>query len=226
MELSRMRPSQHRTAWRRRQRGFTLTEVLISIALLALVGASLAGAFGVGLRVLGPGGAQASLQTNNDVLAFEQQIGADVARASCLAAGSTLLPSGGCSTFETTVGGSPSKRCPVAYQFCVGWYAPGNTCHAIVYASKSNGSSSWIERRDLGTSSGARISTTGLTMSVNLNSSQTSSNATTYSWTTNVVITITQQLPRQVPPSRTTVFHAVPRSADPLSSAPGVPPPC
>jgi prepilin-type N-terminal cleavage/methylation domain-containing protein len=232
MELNAPRAAQCRLearAWRRLrhgEQGFTLTEVIIAIALLTLVGASLAGAFAIGLRVLGPTGAQAALRGNNDLLAFEQQIGADIARANCLAAGAVLIPSTGCSTFNSAVGGTPSARCPSPYVLCVGWYMPGAACHEVVYSAKSTGSDMWIERRDLNTGTAARVSTGGLSLSaINFNPSQTSNNA--YNWTKQVDITVTQQKPPLAPPLRhaaSAIFHAVPLAADPLSSVPpGVP---
>ncbi len=228
-------PSAVRGATRRRlahgkEHGFTLVEVLISISLLTLVAASLAGAFGIGIRVLGPTGAQASLRGNNDLMAFEQQIGADVARASCLAAGATLIPSGGCTTFNAALGGTPAARCPTQYLLCVGWYAPGSgsPCHELVFSSKTSGADMWVERRDLSTGIATRISTGGLGVSgVNLHPTPTSTNA--YSWTQQVDITVTQQVPAQSPPLRSpskAMFHVVPLATDPLSAVPQGTPSC
>jgi len=214
---------------RRRQAGFTLTEVLISIGLLTLVGASLTGAFGIGYRVLGAGGAQASLRGNNDVMALEQQVGADITRASCLASGSTLIPTGGCATFNGALSGTPAARCPAQYVFCVGWFKPGDTtCHEVVYSQRSSGTDLWIERRDLATGAATRMSTGGLNLSVNLNPTQTSNNV--YSWTKSVDVTVNQTWPAGTAkprnPVTNLVFHVVPLSSDPLSPASSGAPAC
>jgi len=211
-------------ATRRGQRGFTLTELLISIALLTLVGTALAGAFGIGFRVLGPTGAQTNLRGNNDLMAFEQQVGADVARATCLGASSAVLPNTGCATFKADLG-----NCPAAtYLLCAGWYQPGDsTCHEVVYVGKALGSDLWVERDDRATGSVVRMTTGGATVNVNLNPTQTSNNG--YQWTKQVDISVAQRIAPGLATPRSfakATFHAIPRASDPLSTSVSGVPPC
>jgi prepilin-type N-terminal cleavage/methylation domain-containing protein len=209
---------------RRGERGLTLTELLVVLAILAIIGGSLAGAFGIGLRLLAPTGAQATLTGNADSLAFEQQIGADVARADCLAApGMQAVPTGGC---QRSVQNSPSSCAPSGYSLCLAWYVPGSACHTVTYWQQPNGT---IARSDLGTSNQTtRIATGGLTIAATWTPAPTSNG--NYQWTKQVTITITQQgipgAPAATRPA-TTTFQLVPLAADPLSSAlPGGSSPC
>src|SRR3989442_10311735 len=100
------------------QSGFTLVELLVSVIILALIGVSIAAAFTVGFHVLGNRGDQVALAGSNDVLALEQQLGRDIARADCLAAsGQTTIPrypsAAGC---QKSVNKSPTTtRQPSAY---------------------------------------------------------------------------------------------------------------
>src|SRR5438105_2500515 len=75
-----------RHAKRRGENGLTLIELLVALAILGLIATSIAGAFLIGLHVVGNRGDQVSLKGNNDLLAFEQQLGKDIARADCLRA--------------------------------------------------------------------------------------------------------------------------------------------
>jgi prepilin-type N-terminal cleavage/methylation domain-containing protein len=210
---------------RRGQLGLTLTELLVAISILAAIAGSIAGAFAIGFRVLGPTGAQATLTGNHDLLAFEQQIGADVARADCLASTGppvqTSIPSGGCTNSVSKAGGS---TCGSSYFLCLAWYVPGAspaTCHTVTYWQRSDGTGI-IERSDLNLTTGstttARIATGGLTVTATWTPSATSNNG--YSWTSKVTVVVTQQA---IPGARaaanppSTTFYLVPLAADPLS---------
>lgn len=209
---------------RRGERGLTLTELLVVIAILAIIGGSLAGAFGIGLRLLAPTGAQATLTGNADSLAFEQQIGADLARADCLAAPAMqAVPTGGC---QRSVQDMPSSCTPSGYVLCLAWYVPGSACHTVTYWQQPNGT---IVRSDLSTSNNTtRIATGGLKIAATWTPAPTSNGD--YQWTKQVQITITQQgipgAPAATRPASTT-FQLVPLAADPLSPAlPGGSSPC
>jgi prepilin-type N-terminal cleavage/methylation domain-containing protein len=204
--------------------GLTLTELLVVIAILAIIGGSLAGAFGIGLRLLAPTGAQATLTGNADSLAFEQQIGADVARADCLRAPNMqAIPTGGC---QRSVQNSSSSCAPSGYSLCLAWYVPGSACHTVTYWQQSDGA---VMRSDLSTSTTTtRIATGGLTIAATWTPATTSNGG--YQWTKQVKITITQRgipgAPAAAQPA-TTVFQLVPLAADPLSPAvPGGSSPC
>jgi prepilin-type N-terminal cleavage/methylation domain-containing protein len=225
----RRRPAATAAGWGRRprrrgERGLTLTELLVVIAILAIIGGSLAGAFGIGLRLLSPTGAQATFTGNADALAFEQQIGADVARADCLAApGMQAVPTGGC---RRSVQNSPSSCAPSGYSLCLAWYVPGSACHTVTYWQRSDGA---IMRSDLTTANNTtRIATGGLMIAASWTQAATSNGG--YQWTRQVTITITQRaIPGAPAPAQpaTTTYKLVPLAADPLSAAlPGGSSPC
>jgi prepilin-type N-terminal cleavage/methylation domain-containing protein len=67
------------------QRGFTLVEVLVSVALLSIVATVLAVVFSLGMRtILAPGASQDRLDAASNAIAFEQPLIQDVQRASCI----------------------------------------------------------------------------------------------------------------------------------------------
>jgi hypothetical protein len=189
------------------------------MAILATIAGSLAGAFSIGLRILSPTGAQAELIGNHDLLAFEQQIGADVARADCLRSPAVStpqwIPTGGCTG---SVGETPSTCSPAGYFLCLAWYIPGSTtCHTVTYWRRSDGTGI-IERSDLFAGTTARIATGGLQVTASWTPTPTSNNG--YKWTNQVKVVVTQATisgaPAAVNPPSTT-FYLVPLAADPLS---------
>lgn len=198
--------------------GFTLTEVLVSIAVLALIGGAIAGALAIGIRTLQPGGALARLNGSHDLLIFEQKLGADVARADCLATAgaSAPVPTGGCAVFLTK-----TASCTASGDvLCIGWYVPGSTtCNVVIYSSDSGGN---ILRSDLSAATEQHVSTGPLKVTASWTTSPVQpSNA--YQWTdsSGVVVSVTQVGATGAPvvdPSSAT-FHAIPRTVDPLSAA-------
>jgi prepilin-type N-terminal cleavage/methylation domain-containing protein len=212
------------------QLGMTLMELLVTMTILATIVGSIAGAFAIGFHVLNPGGAPARLTGNNDLIAFEQQIGADVNRAVCLASAGpptqTSIPSGGCTKSvrksPSTCGAPFSGANPAGYRLCLAWFVAGSaTCHTVTYSQMP--SSGVILRSDSsGTSS--RVGTGGLLLAATWTALATTTNA--YMWTNQVVVTVTQQGARVVTP-QTTTFYLAPLVADPLSPAvPGASTPC
>lgn len=206
---------------RRGERGVTLIELLVSLAILALIGVSISGAFAVGFRLLGTGGAQAQLTGNSDVMALEQQLGRDINRAVCLAAPSqTSIPQPGCGS---SVNRSPSTCGSASYVLCLAWYQPGATdCHTVVY-KQAPGNTNLI-RSDTdagaGTTTQAQISAGDYTPQATWSATTTAASATgapaSYKWTYKVTVAFTQVGPRLLHPV-TASIQLAPLSMDPVS---------
>lgn len=189
--------------------------------------ASLAGAITIGLKVIGPGGAQVQLVGSNDVLALEQQVGKDVNRAVCLAApGQTPIPTGGCANSVQKTSGS---TCGTGYLLCIGWYwYPAGSppvCHTITY--RQGAGNAYVLRTDYNDGTQAtttsHIGTGEYTASATWTAVPTSNAASgataTYKWTYQVKLAF-QQVPTVVRPGSTPVtasFSMAPLSMDPLS---------
>jgi prepilin-type N-terminal cleavage/methylation domain-containing protein len=218
------------------QLGMTLMELLVTVTILGTIVASLAGAFAIGFHVLNAGAAPAQLTGNNDLIAFEQQIGADINRAVCLASPGpptqTPIPTGGCTKSvqksPSTCGSPFSGGNPTGYRLCLAWYVAGSTtCHTVTYSQQP--SSGVILRTD-SAGNPARVGTGGLLLTATWVASSTTTPtppaASAYQWTTQVIVTIKQQGARVVTPEMTT-FYLAPLIADPLSPAvPGASIPC
>ncbi|HWW08896.1 MAG TPA: prepilin-type N-terminal cleavage/methylation domain-containing protein [Candidatus Acidoferrales bacterium] len=213
MELNRPRRSR-----RRGSAGLTLIELLVAITVLAMIGGALGGAFAIGIRALGPGGSQERLAGSHDLLAFEQQIGADVARADCLAApGQVSIPTGGC---KASVQNGPST-CGAKYVLCLAWYLPGSsTCHTVIYSLKPDRT---VLRTDISASGGApsgrSVQVTTNPVLVTAAWTPVTTTSATYKWTNLVNVTVTQRGAPGAPVLNpaTATFKLVPLSVDPLS---------
>ena len=105
------------SARRRSQAGFTLVEMLVAIALLATIVGAMAGAFQIGLKSVGSGGAQVRAAGAHDLSSFEQQLSLDVARAGCVTLGAT--PYGACAQ-SVAPGGTVIATCRAAV-ICLAW---------------------------------------------------------------------------------------------------------
>lgn len=198
----------------------TIVELLVSITILAAIGGALGGAFAAGLHVLAPTGAQARLVGSHDLLAVEQQVSADVARASCIGngGGSETIPSGGC-----TASAFPHNCGPQPYQLCVAWYSPGDqSCHTVIYAYKYNFETvpkladRMIVRVDRSTNALVQLTTDAMDISASWSTFTPASN---HDWTRGVSLTLTQAGDAgaaSIPVSSS--FSAGPLSADPASS--------
>ena len=215
MELTR-RPSRPR---HRGAAGLTLVELLVAITVLAMIGSALGGAFAIGLRALGPGGTQERLAGNHDLLAFEQQISADVARADCLAApGQTAIPTGGCGA---SVQRAPST-CGTAYLLCMAWYQPGSaSCHTVVYSLQRDQT---LLRTDIAFAGGTPTTGSSIRVSINpvrVKATWTARVTTTasYQWTDAVSVKVTQRGAPGAPLANpaTATFVVIPLAVDPLS---------
>lgn len=140
------------------QSGFTLIEVLISIAILAIISGAIAGAFAITFKALAPGAAKDRLASSNDLSVLEQMLGRDGARAACVTApdlttgtyhvyGQTGVrtdpTNNGTCNAQTGYGGygnaalSACTTAPYA-TLCLGWpQVSDSSCHVAVYTSVS-----------------------------------------------------------------------------------------
>lgn len=219
---------------RQGEAGVTLIELVVSMAILALIGASIAGAFAIGFRTVGTGQSPAKLTGSNDVLAFEQQIGRDINRAVCLSAPSqTAIPTGGCLSSVSKPAGSTCGPAGT-YLLCLAWYQGGSpTCHTVTFKQAAGQTN--ILRTDLNSTtqvtSETRISTgdynVTATWSPAVTTTAPNGGLGTYKWTRSVIIGLTQQGSRIASPIAVANFDLTPLAADPLSPAvPGGSIPC
>lgn len=140
---------------RGQQCGFTLVEVIVAMAVTAVIGGAIVGAFAATTRTLTPGGSKDRLSGAHDLSFLEQNLSRDAARSSCITApdmtsgtyqaygqtASTCLASTGYGGY-----GNPALiRCTSApfAALCFGWPQLGtavnnyadSTCHIAMYTS-------------------------------------------------------------------------------------------
>ncbi|HXA29856.1 MAG TPA: hypothetical protein VN193_14040 [Candidatus Angelobacter sp.] len=112
----------------------TLVELLVSLALLTLMTASVAGAVTIGYRTFGPGGATDRQQVATDVSVVQKAMTVDIGRSSCIVVphSPTNLVYGSCT------GNYVATDCTTAI-LCLGWpdFTAG-ACRVAVYRSTSN----------------------------------------------------------------------------------------
>ena len=213
----------------------TLVEVLVSLVILTLVAASIAGAFAIGFRTVGSVQAQARFAGDNDLIAFEEQLGRDINRAVCLkATGQTAIPTGGC-TMSVMKSGSSTCGADGTYSLCLAWYQAGSsTCHTIVYKPATG--VAHVARTDYNSTTGkttvVQISSDNYAITASWTPTVTSTGASgsnaAYTWTNQVTVSFNQSpagasKPVTTPPR----LSWSPLSADPLSPAiPGGVVPC
>ncbi len=129
----------------RRQRGMTLVELLVSLAILAVVGVGLAAAVDAGLHTLGAGGVSDRLIGSAAAEDLEHAVGADVARAGCVVTAAGAL--GACPA------AMPDFCSSGGAALCLAWPDPAGGCDSVRY--RLGGTVLW---RDSLTAAGARSS--------------------------------------------------------------------
>jgi prepilin-type N-terminal cleavage/methylation domain-containing protein len=148
----------------RRHSGFTLIEIMVSLALLALIGGSITAVTAVGIRTVGPGGAGHRLTGDHDLIALEQMLGKDIGRAECVyeppTASAIYSTTGECKSTgpaHSYCTSPPSLPAGATVLFCTAWSqywetpAPAGTsgsCHIAAYYRYISGGTTAIYRRE------------------------------------------------------------------------------
>lgn len=141
--------------------GLTLIELVVSLAILTIIGFSLAIGLDIGIRTYGAGGAGDRTQAARDVVAFEQDFGEDVGRAVCLVTPTSAASLGSCShSFSTPASciGTPAYICVA---FAVPTSPTSYVCHQVTYAFRSTPKPSGVIRTEV---AGGVSSTTHVTV--------------------------------------------------------------
>lgn len=118
--------------WRRHagERGFTVIEMIITMAILTIVAGAIAAASVVGFRVVGHGGPGDRLTGAHDQMTVEQELSRDVSRAACIS-------KPGSSTYGTCSKVPQSDCSALAGAFlCLAW-PEATGCHVAVYKQDS-----------------------------------------------------------------------------------------
>jgi prepilin-type N-terminal cleavage/methylation domain-containing protein len=116
------------------ERGFTLVEVLVSMALLAIIGTVMGAVSSVGMRaILVPGASRDRLAAASDAIGVQQLLSTDVHRATCISIPSATSPGlfGSCE-HET----SPFQgECSVS-ELCLEWpdLTAAGQCDVAIYS--------------------------------------------------------------------------------------------
>lgn len=130
-----------RARYRARERGFTLVEVLVSMALLGIIGAALGVVFSLGMRtILAPGASQDRLVATSDAIGFEQPLIQDVQRASCVHFPGISQPSDGCTGVSAPFQNQQAECGGNSSLLCLAWPDLVNSgqCDGAVYALSNN----------------------------------------------------------------------------------------
>lgn len=133
------------------QDGFTLVEVLVSLALLSIIGTVMGVVFSVGMSaILAPGASRDRLVSASDAIAIQQLLAQDLDRATCI-----QVPSSG--VYGSCAKESPSAQfdgqCTSLSELCVEWpdLATPKQCDMALYALSPVSRSTWFGGTEGGT---------------------------------------------------------------------------
>jgi prepilin-type N-terminal cleavage/methylation domain-containing protein len=218
------------------EHGFTLIEMLVSLALLALIAGVLATVYTVALRALAPGGPTDRLAGANDFMVLEQVLGRDGSRAGCVQVqGGTVYgqTASTCTTTGATTGfGKVKALCSTAV-LCFAWPQDSGTswtCHVAVYMTAGTSPKVTVKRTEysvaLGANSAAPFATVSLTTDpVNFQvppqsgSLQTATAPGGYPWVRSLPIKITATGVSNGQFAQTLALHPLATDPDGTSSA-------
>jgi prepilin-type N-terminal cleavage/methylation domain-containing protein len=113
------------------EKGLTLIELTVSLAILAIIAGALAAAFSVGLHVTAQGGSEDRLAGAHDLSSLEQVLGRDGSRAACIQISDDhTYGHSTCSSAVNVLG------CATANSLCFAWpqFDGAWTCHVAVYS--------------------------------------------------------------------------------------------
>ncbi|MGP8161006.1 MAG: type II secretion system protein J [Candidatus Dormibacteria bacterium] len=149
------------TTSRAGERGFTLVEVLVSMALLSIIGTVIGVVFSVGMSaILSPGASRDRLASASDAIAIQQLLAQDVHRATCV-----QVPSSG--VYGSCAAETPSSQFDgqcTSSELCIEWpdLATPGQCDMALYTLSPVSRSAWSG----GTEGGATTYMESLTASL------------------------------------------------------------
>ena len=219
---------------RRHERGFTLIELTVCLAILAVVAGAIAAAFSVGLRALARGGPQDRLAGAHDLAGLEMVLGRDAARASCIRIqggsvyGQASPSSGPCSS---ATGYGKVSGCSSA-TFCFAWpqYSGSSWgCHVAMYTTAAQIVARTEYAVALGSSTASAVSyipqtvdtvniTVGTLSTVTVSDGNAQSSS--YPWVRSIPLTIQATGVSRNPFAQTLTLHPV--ASDPDGAAAGI----